>query len=195
MKHIITQPGLGDMIISITWWQKHNPDLKVYTRDALYRPELFEIMGVDISVSEDVDFHHVGHHFPFDIKKIEQTKEPPIIKGDYYTYQFNGSSEFPQAKNIKIFNDQEKEKVKQKYKGKLISVEDKTISLKTIRNIMQNSKGHFGIDSGMAWLAVLCGVKNIDVWYNGYSNYFDTNWLLTFAYNNANIKFYRNDSN
>jgi len=60
---------------------------------------------------------------------------------------------------------------------------------------MQNSKGHFGIDSGMAWLAVLCGVKNIDVWYNGYSNYFDTNWLLTFAYNNANIKFYRNDSN
>lgn len=185
----IAGPGLGDAILTILW----NRGVKLSAPASYHRPELYQLMGVDVSVCQDSEpYTAAGHGWPVKVHAIPKTHDKPIVEGEYRTYQFNSSSAFAGAPNLRKFSAEEAEEIKQRYGGRFISLEDRSLSLLDAQNILQHSQGHIGSDSGMAWFALLCGTP-LTVWYNGWADpsSFDCNWMHNYLFNDASVRFYR----
>ena len=174
--------------------------------DTGYNVELLELFDIDFDPLRngvpDMSFYIHNNYSDLRVLPTDKLVEPlDAPKGAYATIQFDSSfkegldytdpkwmAQWGYCPTEKIVRGED---ILEKYDYiNYIDVGNKNYSLAESAWLMKNAEMHIGICSGMAWLAVVSGQKNIDIWYN-YDNpgTILDEWKHRWTTNNANIKY------
>jgi hypothetical protein len=124
-------------------------------------------------------------------------RESPL-KGEYLTYQFDKSFEQKTWCKEHLFDNRQLQAIYKLYESKgykMVDIGNNKYTLKQTADIINGSKGHIGLCSGMGWFSLACGKKPV-IWYSTNTN---CKYLVSFKqwwlHNKATVKYFDENFN